>query len=328
MTFTNGLVPFLAKSCLLASAIIISDEAVWRSLGFQPSCRDSAGLWSELRRSIDGSATNIALIGSSRFHLGVDPDVLHQALPKYRLVQLSVDGSSPLPALEDLALDENFNGSVIVELPAFVAFQPYNPGHELVDEFIAYRHEQGFGSIVENRLLVALEEHLAMFSPDAIPWRVMDQIATEGKISKPAWNMNSRRAARRSFAGVNEQQAQEFWVKVFGDIKNREAPHETMTTTNLISFWAERIRRRGGRVIFFRMNITGRLWDLEQEVWPRERYWDVLARTQCSPALSFTDFPELVGFRCPDGSHIDARDVKRYSVAFANVLCRQGLLLR
>jgi hypothetical protein len=326
MTFTKGLFPFLAKSCLLASAVIISDEAVWRSLGFQPSCRDSAGLWSDLRRSIDGSAANIALIGSSRFHLGVDPDVLHNALPEYRFIQLSVDGSSPLPVLEDLALDQNFKGSVIVELPVFVAFQPYDPGHEQVDEFIAYRHEEGFGSIVENRLRIALEEHLAMFNPEASPWSVMGQIAAERKISKPTWNMNSRRAARRSFAGVNEQQAQEYWVKIFGDIKSREAPHETMATTKLISLWTERIQRRGGKVIFFRMNITGRLWDLEQEVWPRERYWDVFARTQCSPTLSFNDFPELAGFRCPDGSHIDARDVKRYSVAFADVLHRQGLL--
>jgi hypothetical protein len=83
---------------------------------------------------------------------------------------------------------------------------------------------------------------------------------------------------------------------------------------------AAQIRDRGGRVLFVRFPSSGMIRMLEERRFPRDRFWDELARHVDAPALHFDDVPALRDFTCPDGSHLDMRDRARFSAALAGAL--------
>jgi hypothetical protein len=70
----------------------------------------------------------------------------------------------------------------------------------------------------------------------------------------------------------------------------------------------EKIRARGGKVVFVRLPHSGGLKDLEGRVTPRAQTWDPLLKRTGVPGIHFQDFPELAGFNCPEWSHLSAGD--------------------
>jgi hypothetical protein len=80
-----------------------------------------------------------------------------------------------------------------------------------------------------------------------------------------------------------------------------------------INQMVQKIESRGGRVVFIRLPSTGIVRQLEDQTWPREKYWDVLAANTQAGAIHFKDYPSLSGFDCPDGSHLDVRDAAEIS---------------
>jgi hypothetical protein len=55
----------------------------------------------------------------------------------------------------------------------------------------------------------------------------------------------------------------------------------------------QKIENRGGRVIFIRLPSTGVVRQLENQTWPREKYWDILASNTRLKAIHFEDYPLL-----------------------------------
>jgi hypothetical protein len=318
---------FALKASLLAIAVVAGNELAWRVVGMKPTFRDTPALWSKIRRECDGSPVKVALLGSSRFQCGLNPQVLARVLPHHQFYQLAEAGSSPLPVLEDLAHDAAFNGTAIVEILMpwpWIRYQawPADP----VTEFLNYAHHEQFGGRVENYLQMLGEERLVLFNPAAKFWFAAGDWFRTGSFHLPNQSMDSNRAVRTDFQNVDGARSLDDWIAIYRTWKQQTDPNETMETFARISAWAEQIKSRGGQVIFFRMIADGRLRAFEDETWPADRYLRPFARSQKSPVLSFQDYPALVTFHCPDGSHLDARDVDRFSEAFATILQRQGLL--
>ena len=81
----------------------------------------------------------------------------------------------------------------------------------------------------------------------------------------------------------------------------------------------ERIRARGGRVVFVRFPSTGPLRELELEMWPREAYWDRLIRETGAPGIHFEDHSELMEFECPEWSHLTRSDAVSFTRRLAAI---------
>ncbi len=75
----------------------------------------------------------------------------------------------------------------------------------------------------------------------------------------------------------------------------------------------EKIRSRGGKIIFVRFPNTGGLKELEDRIMPREKTWDPLLKMTGAPGIYYSDFPELSGFICPEWSHLSAGDSVEFS---------------
>src|SRR5438477_450932 len=75
----------------------------------------------------------------------------------------------------------------------------------------------------------------------------------------------------------------------------------------------EKLRARGGKVVFVRLPVTGGLKALEDKTTPRGQTWDPLLQGTGAPGIYFEDFPELAGFNCPQWSHLSAGDSVEFS---------------
>ena len=70
----------------------------------------------------------------------------------------------------------------------------------------------------------------------------------------------------------------------------------------------EKIRARGGKIVFVRLPHSGGLKALEDRDRPRAHTWDPLLKRTSAPGIYYSDFPELAGFNCPEWSHLSAGD--------------------
>ncbi len=75
----------------------------------------------------------------------------------------------------------------------------------------------------------------------------------------------------------------------------------------------EKIRSRGGKVVFVRFPSTGGLRQLENKITPRAAYWDRVLETTGAPGIHFEDYPELKGFDCPEWSHLTKKDATKFT---------------
>ena len=104
--------PIWIGAVLLAVLLTGAWEWHWRAYGVTPSYRNSDGQWAQQRRRIDhGEGDALVLIGSSRTLFDMQLPVWKQVTGE-QPIQLSLEGTSSLPALEDLAADPKFHGQI------------------------------------------------------------------------------------------------------------------------------------------------------------------------------------------------------------------------
>jgi hypothetical protein len=70
----------------------------------------------------------------------------------------------------------------------------------------------------------------------------------------------------------------------------------------------EKLRARGGKVVFVRFPLSGKLKEYEDQATPRDKTWEPLLQATKAPGIYFEDFPELASFDCPEWSHLSAGD--------------------
>ncbi len=80
----------------------------------------------------------------------------------------------------------------------------------------------------------------------------------------------------------------------------------------------DKIRARGGKVVFVRMPCSGTYLESETAAYPREQYWDPLLKYTNTPGIHYADYPAIANFVCPEWSHLQPKDV----ITFTNELVR------
>jgi hypothetical protein len=75
----------------------------------------------------------------------------------------------------------------------------------------------------------------------------------------------------------------------------------------------DKIRTRGGEVLFLRLPSTGELRALENKFTPRAHIWNHLLRVTTAPGIHFEDYPQLSGFDCPEWSHLNKKDATEFT---------------
>lgn len=309
----------------------------WRAFGVEPSIANSDALWATQRRRIDNGEGNGAtvLIGSSRMLFDLQLPVW-QKLSGTRPIQLALEGTSPMFALEDLADDPNFRNS---RLLVGVAPDLFFSGFAVRGNLLAYMRKQSPSQRVGQWLSMHfVEPHFAFDDPD---------YALPTVLARQAWwparpGMHVAKPVRKLMVVVADDRASHIWDKLEKDsayaalAQSIWAQHFTllrgMPAPVLQKTMEEQIRRasvaiaklhkRNVEVIFVRTPSAGGYLKLEDELFPRAKTWDVLLAKTGAPGVHFQDHPELQGFWLPEWSHLAAGDAVRFTEALYRIVQR------
>ena len=82
---------------------------------------------------------------------------------------------------------------------------------------------------------------------------------------------------------------------------------------NDVAAAVQKLRARGGKIVFVRFPYSGELKKLEDRETPRIGIWDRVLKDTGAPGIYYEDFPDLAGFNCPEWSHLSAGDSMEFT---------------
>jgi hypothetical protein len=321
---------------LVQFAVLVTGwEMYWRAYGAIPTYRNSNGEWALQRRRIDqGEGAKTVLIGASRVLFDVQLPVWERITGE-RPIQLALEGTSPLPVMEDLAADANFTGRLLVGVAPDVFFS----GFAYRGDALAYFHKQGPSQRSGNWLSMRLlEPYFAFYDPD---------FALATVVKRQAWPLRpgmSKNTAVRKLLVQDADRNSQMWSKLETDPDYRalarsiwaedfDGPLPGMDTPEkkqaLIDKQIQRavdalakLRARGVQVLFVRPPSAGEYYAFEQRELPRAITWDLLLQRTGARGIHFEDYPELQGYELPEWSHLSTSEAQRFTTALVPIIER------
>ncbi len=321
----------------LTALLLAAWEWHWRAFGATPSYRNSDGQWAQQRRRINaGEGDKTVLIGSSRVLFDVQLPVWEQ-LAGERPIQLALEGTSPVPMLEDLAADPDFTGRLLVGVAPDLFFS----GFAYRGDVLPYYHKQGPSQRSGNWLSMhLLEPYFAFYDPDFAlatvikrqPWPLRPGLRKETAVRKLLTqdaDRNSRMWRKVEADPEYRALARSIWAENFAapPPPGLETPEKAREVAGEQIARASRaitaLRARGVQVLFLRPPSNGAYYAFEQKHLPRAGTWDLLLRRTGAPGIHFEDYPQLQGYDLPEWSHLSASEADRFTAALVPLVERE-----
>lgn len=327
-----------AGALLIFALLLGGWEAYWRAYGVRPSITNTYGLWAMQRRRIDaGEGNATVLLGASRVFFDIQLPVWER-LAGRRPIQLAIEGTSPLPFLDDLADDPHFTGQVLVGVAPDLFFS----GYQYRGGVLAYVRKESPSQRVGQWLSMhLLEPYFAFDDPDFAlktvlarqPWPVRPGKRWFTEVRKLADTGADRNTHLWSKVGddpVYREMARNIWREGFLPSDDDPTPEEAAKAEHeqieRATKAVARLRARGVRVLFVRMPSTGEYLAFENREFPRARTWDVLLSATGAPGIHFEDYPELrpdvQSYYLPEWSHMVLADGERVTAALYGIIER------
>jgi hypothetical protein len=320
---------------LLVLAVIGSWELYLRSTRIPLDYDDGKDLWSDKRAKIyDPPEKTTVFIGSSRIKFDLDIDTW-QKITGREAVQLSVVGSTPMPTLRDLGNDPNFKGKLVVDVTEPLFFVNDSAEVQKPDQYIAYYKHRTPAQKASFALDHLLESHFLF----------LDQMSFSLNAELDKWKLPNRPGVfvfpdfpddfgrvtfeRQSYMTDRfvadtslQHQVQNVWLFLMNMARNAPPPKEDPVPIVLRSVQnaVNKIRARGGEVVFIRTPSSGPFLMGEQHAFPRSKIWDLLLATTHSTGFYYSDNPATAHFICPEWSHLKPSDAVLYTKALISEL--------
>lgn len=331
----------LVKAAILTSVLVIVSVISWefyvRSKGFDTSYDDAGPLWSDKRKMVYQPADrSTVFIGSSRIKFDLDIDTW-ESITGDHAVQLACVGSSPVPVLQNLADDKDFKGRLVVDVTEALFFSNAPDNNWMPKRNMKYYKEETPAQYVSFQLNHVLESQFAFLDKDRLSLNAMlDNLKIpdrKGVTSFPIFPPDFGRSkfsrqeymTERFVADTNQQnQVKAIWE--FFRKTSKEPPAtggKLDSILNTVKECVDKIKSRGGQVLFVRTPSSGGFLMGEKMGFPREKYWDrVLAVTGC-PGIHFLDYPAIANFVCPELSHLSQTDAVTFTKHFIKILSEE-----
>ena len=310
-------------AALVALGVLGGWEMSWRSRGVAGSVSDLQASWSVAREGARGDA--VVLAGTSKMQSAIDPRVLGESLGREGAVQLALIDRSPLPVLEELARDERFAGTVVVDVAPRIFFDG-DGGREAAAEEILRGHEAYLvspGERIDARLGLLVESSLALRRPAFSLRQLVEWPLTSRALRMPFSRVRLDRFRELDFDRLDVDRRRASQARIVATVGRPAAPDEVVVLARRVAAATEAIQGRGGAVFLTLLPISGRARQEEERRFPRAAYWDQLLRISGLPGIHFADHPQLADFECTDGLHLERQASTAFTLAFAGVLAHE-----
>ncbi|MBL0152506.1 MAG: hypothetical protein IPP93_03055 [Chitinophagaceae bacterium] len=333
--------PQWGKACVFALVIIVLSVSAWeiwlRNHHNPLSYDDGKELWADKRAMVyEPQDKATVFIGSSRNKYDLDLTIWTKLTGDHP-IQLAMEGSNPLPVLDDLAKDQKFKGKLIIDVTEglFFSLAPGNKGGP--QERIEYYHKrtpaQKFSFLVNREL----ESRLVFLDKESYSLNAMlDKLHVpnrKGVFQMPIFprefgivTFDRQNYMTPEFVADSNEHKKvtaiwEFFRSLNTDPPLSGPPLDSLMKT--IQDDVKKIQDRGGKVLFVRTPSSGPFWMGEQMGFPRAKYWDrLLALTGC-PGIHFADYPAVASFVCPEWSHLKPADAVTWTINLVDILQKE-----
>jgi hypothetical protein len=321
--------PILTGVVLATAVLTAGWELYWRGLGFVPrDYVDTPGFWGMQRQRATGDRT--ILIGSSRMYFDINLGAWAELTDGRRPIQLALVGTSPRGILTDLAADSTVAGLVVVGVTPTIFFRTRR-GY--LGDFPERAAEETPSEWAGQRLFMRLENLLAYIDWDTRLGAIIERAPLplrEGMLlDRAVRKISVTQADRQTWLhpriladSAYRQLARDIWLDGRNDPRRPPSPGPDSVTVALAEIRRDidRIRARGGDVAFVRFPSAGAVLEAEHRDFPRDRYWDRLAKEVDAVAIYYEDYPGLNAFDPPEWSHLSREDAERFTRALVPIL--------
>ena len=307
--------------------LLFAWEVSMRQLGLHAGdLDDGRDYWAAERRKVNsGPRDRVVIIGDSRILYGSD-FAIWQTLTGYRPIQLARVASNASRFLHDLATDEYFTGLVVVGIAEEAYFSDRDNGKRLLEYVQSESPSQRIGHQIyktASRYLAFLDSDYTLFSLiERHDWPerkdVVGPYSYVWKLSESSDDRETYFWQRLEHDAFLRERTKQGWLKIF-----RGAAVTTKVVDRVIAksrVDIERIRARGGEVVWIRPPSSGALLDIERQRFPRERTWDRLLRETKSIGVHFEDYPAMQTLDMPDGSHLSRSSAASFTDVYVHAL--------
>lgn len=337
---------------LLCVALLIPALSGWefvaRSMHHLPGNYDGytnfTTQWAEERRKLDQTdhGFRVLLLGSSRMLWAADLNILEQELGT-RPLQLAIAGTGPALMLQSVVEDTDFDGLMLVGVTPFL-FNRLDEGAFGKD---ALRWYEGASpsEYVGYRIHSLLSAYLGFLDDGFKLFSMIDHYSDlperDGVVDLNAedWKLGDHYGDRQTDlwppveveGSFDNEQILAFWRD--GLIRDPEPPEEMeKMATEAVEFFAplvERLRERGGDVVFIRMPSSGKYLDHDLATRYRELTWSPMADGIDAVWINSMDYGELSSeLEIPEWSHLSRRSQDDFSRRIIPVLEQTYLEVR
>jgi hypothetical protein len=291
--------------------------------------------WAEQRRQIDKRDVPVVIIGDSRVLYDSDLDHIAQ-LTGVRPVQLALPGSSGLPILEDIAGDPHFKGLAIVgmaETPFFDTVHTIRRPKEAM-ELSRWESPSKRASYQIQRVL---SRALAMLDDDYQLSTLVFQLDPDWRpgVRGPyhdVWKIEVMRDDGQAYLWPRLEHdrklsghARAVWHQLFPPFPIDDASINVILVRTKAA--VDKIRSRGGDVVFVRPPSAPDLRAVEDKHIPRARGWDALLAYTNAKGIHADDLPAAQNLILPEGSHLSRACSTVFTDAYIRVVAQQTPLL-
>src|SRR5262249_4361704 len=200
--------------------------------------------------------------------------------------------------LSDVANDKNFRGPIIFRVvPPLFMEQPGSPPMERAEKGVKRFHTQTPAQRASQYLAMPLEEHVAFLKPDDLTLEaLLNQLPIPNRPGAlvpprfpPYFQTEDRERRARMWEKCPEpgselaKRIQQIWIPLFTppppptyiakDVFFAQVKEGIQKRFADVTSAVEKIRSRGGKIVFVRFPNSGGLKELEDRITPREKTW-------------------------------------------------------
>ncbi len=329
---------------LLSLLSVASWEIYWRSQGYIADMDDDKYLWSKTRARVEKATPNdVVVVGSSRTLFNIQI-YKWEELTGTKPIQLSNAGSTPLPTFHDIAQNTDFNGTVIVGVTPPLFFSTTFDQASLwtrSSNRIDFYENQTYAQKLNYALSIPLQNTFAFISNDEESWaddinlksllkRIKLEKRTAGPEMPPFYRFqdidverNLRMKEKMEIDTSFANSVKKVWKFFMTSDPNPPPPDKEGTMAYFLED-LEKFKARGGKAILVRSPSDGFFENLENQVFPREQYWDELVQKANIPAYHFKDYEQLKNFETIEWSHLSAKDADQFTENLVQILKKDG----
>jgi len=319
----------------LLFAFIISWETYLRGKGIGVAYDDGGKLWAYKRTLVyQPSDRATVFIGPSRMKFDLDINTWRK-LTDEDAVQLAIEGESPMYIFDDLAADKNFKGKLVVDVTEGLLFTTNPASLSTSKKYIEHFRKRTPSEKLSFHLDHGLESQFVFLDQDNFSLQAylekLNVPNRQGVFAIPnRWPMEFGRVSfdrqdimmDRFLTDTNlRKKVTGNWL-FFASI-DKEPPagdNRLDSFLTVIKNNCDKIKARGGQVLFVRTPSSAWYWEGEQKLFPRQKYWDRLLKFTNCPGIHFKDHPATDHFICPEWSHLAPKDAVIFTENLVRIL--------